>query len=483
MYGQKNYNELQGINGKYRINQIGCFVTSFSNLLERFGKGASPVQLNAAFRDRGIYVDVDDGIKDDLGWGSISAYNGNIAVARSANNSAVPSRNCIARIAAKNAFGTHFCLVDRIEGSTVYVVDSWDGAVKPASTYGPITGWAEYRDNTPIPVQPVVAPPPAVAVDYVVIAAQPGYGITHLLRDAGYTKPQWDNQEEWARFAQLNGTSSIQLGKSYKVYKAPLSAPQPAPAPAPEPDFINITVQSGWGLSHVLKAAGYNKEQWENPAEWARMSALNGVTNGNMRLQPNQIVKVNRTPLAIAPPTPPAPAPAVVAAPAPPQPAPAPVTVKVDQDPLVLAKPGWKTTFKPESKVYIAVQSEVIKDQAGLKVDTQLVKGQKVTGAGTFEKNGVLYVRTKKSVDNDWWYGIPLKALGQGQEPSKYVGPLVDDDDDDIFDLPLDLADEAKELYKNLTGRERLVAVVGRAEGLLLRIANFLNIFKKKTQK
>jgi len=493
-YGQKNYNEIQGINGKYRINQIGCFITAFSNLLERFGKGANPIQLNAAFRDRGIYIDVDDGIRDDLGWGSISAYNGNIVVSRSANNSAVPNNNCIVRIAAKNSFGTHFCLVERIDNGVVYIVDSWDGQVKPASSYGPITGWAEYRDNTPIPVQPVVPPAPAVPSDQSVLTVQPGWGISHVLKAAGYPQESYSRPEEWDRFAKLNGKSSLNPNDKVSVYKQPLplAAPAPQPAPQPESDVINITVQSGWGISHVLKAAGYNKEQWENPAEWARMSALNGVTSGNMRLQPNQIVKVNRTPIAPAP----TPAPVVVSpqpAPVAPQPvtpvkpteaAPAPEKPKVEPEPVLLAKPGWKTTFKPESKVYIASDSVIIKDQAGLQADLQLVKGQKVTSAGTFVKGDVTYVRTKKSLDNDWWYGIPVTALDKGQDPNKYVGPLVDDDDDDsIFDLPMDLADEAKELFKNYSNREKLVAVVGKIEGSVLRLLNFINIFKKKTEK
>ena len=491
-YGQKNYNEIQGINGKYRINQIGCFLTSFSNLLERFGKGIDPIQLNAALRDRGIYIDVDDGIRDDLGWGSISAYNGNIVVRRSGNNSAVPSRNCIVRIKANNSFGTHFCLVDRIEGSTVFIVDSWDGQVKKSSVYGPITGWAEYANNTPIPVQPVKPPAPAPApapeVDYVVVKAQAGYGISHLLRDAGYSQAEFGNQAEWERFGQLNGTKSIKLGVSYKVYKkslgSPASAPAPAPQPSPEPEIVNITVQSGWGISHVLKAAGYQQASFERPDEWLRFSKLNGAPEGqNIRLQPNQIVKVYRTPL---------PAPQPVPAPEPPkevpvtvtQPAPEPEKPKADPDTLVLAKPGWKTTYKADNKVYIATDSIVVKDQAGIQMDLQLVKGQKVTGAGTFEKNDVKYVRTQKSVDNDWWYGIPVASLSSGQDPDKYTGPLLEDEDDDsIFDLPMDLADEAKELYKNLSSREKLVAVVGKVEGFLLRAVNFFNVFKKKTEK
>jgi hypothetical protein len=153
-YGQKNYADIQGINGKYRISQIGCFLTSFCNLLERFGRGLPPNQLNNIFKNRGVYIDVDDGIRDDLGWQSVVAYDGQIALQKTGTGTP-PHKNSIVRIAAANSFGTHFCLVDRIEGSTVYIVDSWDGAVKNSNVYGPITGWAAYGDIKPQPVIPI----------------------------------------------------------------------------------------------------------------------------------------------------------------------------------------------------------------------------------------------------------------------------------------------------------------------------------------
>src|SRR5574343_1495019 len=152
-YGQKNYSQIQGINGKYRINQIGCFLTAFCNLLERFGMPVDPPTLNRIFIERGIYIDVDDGIRDDLGWQSVTAYNGQIAT--TAKSGAVTERNAIVRIAAGNQWGTHFCLVDRIENGVIYVVASWDGQVKPSSAYGQITGWAMYTYNKPQPVTPV----------------------------------------------------------------------------------------------------------------------------------------------------------------------------------------------------------------------------------------------------------------------------------------------------------------------------------------
>lgn len=149
-YGQKNYADIQGINGKYRISQIGCFLTSFCNLLERFDTPVDPPTLNRIFVERGIYIDVDDGIRDDLGWQSVTAYNGQIVT--TVKSGGVTERNSIVRLSASNSFGTHFCLVDSIRPDGVYIVDSWDGQVKHHNVYGPITGWAVYTYNKPQPV-------------------------------------------------------------------------------------------------------------------------------------------------------------------------------------------------------------------------------------------------------------------------------------------------------------------------------------------
>lgn len=149
-YAQKNYSQIQGINGKYRISQIGCLLTSFCNLLDRFGMPVDPPTLNNVFVQRGIFLDIDDGIKDDLGWQSITAYNGQIVT--TVKSGGVTERNSIVRLAANNSFGTHFCLVDSIRADGVYILDSYDGVVKHHNAYGPITGWAVYTYNKPQPV-------------------------------------------------------------------------------------------------------------------------------------------------------------------------------------------------------------------------------------------------------------------------------------------------------------------------------------------
>lgn len=153
-YAQRNYSDTQGIGGIYTIGQIGCFLTSICNVLDRNGRGISPPELNRLLIAANAYVDVDDGIRDDLGWETIQRIFPDIGVFVNKPNQAVPSNDVIVRMDAGNVFGTHFCFVDHVENGQVFVIDSLDARVKSSNQYGPITGWARYE----IPHPPVDIP-------------------------------------------------------------------------------------------------------------------------------------------------------------------------------------------------------------------------------------------------------------------------------------------------------------------------------------
>lgn len=147
-FAQKNYPDIQGVNGTLRISQIGCFLTSFCNLLKRLGvDDVAPNVLNVRLIEKGIYIDVDDGVLDDLNFYLISKLYPSVVVEQEGprTSSTPPHNHSIVRIKAGNNFGTHFCLVDRVENGAVWIVDSYDGKVKKASVYGPIQGWATYK--------------------------------------------------------------------------------------------------------------------------------------------------------------------------------------------------------------------------------------------------------------------------------------------------------------------------------------------------
>lgn len=153
-YAQKSYPQIQGINGKYSIADIGCFLTSFCHLEADYGRNIDPLSLNNWFRDTGNFVDVDDGIKDDLGWESITRFDSNTHVSRSVDHgtdrtAGWPNTNqSIVRFYYQSTrtgkMITHFC---KVESATNHLIlDSWDGTVKK-SPYGEPTAWAEYRHD------------------------------------------------------------------------------------------------------------------------------------------------------------------------------------------------------------------------------------------------------------------------------------------------------------------------------------------------
>lgn len=480
-YGQKNYLEIQGISGKYRISQIGCFITAFANLLDRFGKGVgSPIEVNRILRDGGFYVDVDDGVRDDVGYTTVSKVNGNVVVTHTGVGTP-PHNNCIVKFSGlESKFGTHFCLVaDAAQG---LIVDSWDGQVKSWDEYGGVKEWAAYEDRSPAP-QP--APAPSVPEDSLVVQA--GWGVSHVAKAAGYA--DYTEVSRWDYLARINGYadhSSFRLSPNQvvKVRGAdPAAAPAPAPQNAPEapqePEVVSITVQAGWGVTQVLKAAGYSQEQFERPEEWDRLAALNGSST-RLRLQPSQVVKVYRTPLPVNQPVQASITPEVPATPAPVAPPVVPAAensdgaVSVPVTVIRVDPNAYKSTLQAEEKVYIAATSKVIKDMDGLGMDLQLVAGQKVTSGGAFEKEEIVdgqkvmvqYILSKSHYGdgkNVKWYGINKDFLGTAKDPNAYVGQLVKDDedeDDDLFDL--DLAMEAKEAANLLTSREKLIDLIGK---------------------
>jgi hypothetical protein len=160
-YAQTNYSQLQGktVNGvrpKYPISAIGCFITSFCNLEERFGRKIDPGTMDNELARTNLYMDVDDGVYDDVGWDTICKYDPNISIVK-IGNGAPSDTNSIVKFNYKSTrtgnFTTHFCLVaDAAKG---LIVDSWDGQIKSWGAYGGPVAYATYAKKTAQPVTPV----------------------------------------------------------------------------------------------------------------------------------------------------------------------------------------------------------------------------------------------------------------------------------------------------------------------------------------
>lgn len=157
-YAQTNYSQLQGktVNGvrpKYTIHDIGCFITAFCNLEERFGRAISPAQLDNELASKNLYMDVDDGVYDDVGWSTICAYDPSISIVATGNG-APSSNNSIVKFAYTSGrtgqFTTHFSLV--ADAARGLIIDSWDGKIKSWNGYGGPKAYATYKKAGAQPV-------------------------------------------------------------------------------------------------------------------------------------------------------------------------------------------------------------------------------------------------------------------------------------------------------------------------------------------
>lgn len=434
MYAQKNYLEIQGINGKYRVSQIGCFLTSFCNLLERFGKGVSPLQLNAFMRDNGHYIDVDDGIRDDLRWDSITKYNANVKISRTGTG-IPPSNNCIVKFSGlESRFGTHFCLV--ADASKGTIVDSWDGQVKHWSTYGGPKSWAEYVDASPKPTTPPPSTNSPVIMPAINEKIRLTSGVTRSTFKAGTT----------TKVGSIHATDNTFI---YEVRGY-------------DPHFRNriiINSKSGGGNGVALALYDTANKRIDGWEIYVKPSTPPAPT-----VQPSQ------------PPTP-EPTPTVEPTPAPEpviEPTPEPVVPKIAEPVKAVS---YKDSFVPEDKIYISKENVDVLDMDGLHINKKLGKSQRVNSGGTFIKDGVTYVRTKKSIADGKWYGVPVTLLSEGQDSSKYVGPLGSQPETDD-DFNLDIATELRQMMVDkLSIHEQVIITIAKIQGFFIRIARS---FKKK---
>lgn len=210
-YGQKNYPQKLG-NGNYTIAEAGCLLTAICNGLERMdGNAPDPPSMNNWYMQHGLYIKDSDGANEDLAWNSISQYDPTIVVSQIGTGALPPSANAIVKFHYNSVqTGTpidHYCWVDHIEGDQLFIIDSWDGLVKPPSGYVGVyhnpVGWGTYIKNAPAPAAPPPPPaPPAAplplpgntANTYTVIKSIPGYMTSG--QAASHTNPQANVQPE-----------------------------------------------------------------------------------------------------------------------------------------------------------------------------------------------------------------------------------------------------------------------------------------------
>lgn len=485
-YGQINYPQNLGTGPSVdTIADVGCFLTAFCNLLERFGEPVDPPSLNNYFISHGTYLP-DGPNRDNLGWGSVSAYNGNV-VSTGVGGAGWPQTNdAIVKFIYKSqrsgAQVTHFCLV--VDWTQRIILDSYDGKVK-VSPYGNPVAWSSYRENQSQVVAPPV-PVDAASFHYEAIAPH-----TYELKIATHL---WDlNQRSWPalvnnpagdgpqgkQFTTTRLATHIMGGKyyipdgepenhGYNVVdcQEPTTAPAPAApvetlAPATPQSFttnvvdgITYTVFDGAPKAmYINKPGGAEKWQFGGVNNWRDFKSVEHVDYGT------QVFIVGKA-LHPIPPTgamyymvdpdfgdfkktgniehpygfnkvdlsetrPAALAPVV---------APEPV---IEAKPIVAEAPAdWRDTFKefPNPVHYIAARDITVSDLSGQQPNMPL--GRYVPGAGdatgivsafgTVNKDGVDYYRLKTNNDPkfSYWYCVP-KIDPVTHTPNLLVKPVA----------------------------------------------------------
>lgn len=535
-FAQINYQQKLGSGpGADTIANVGCFLTAFSNLLERFGEPVDPPTLNDYFINHDDYM-AEGALRDLLGWGSVSSYDGAIHVV--ATGSGAPSAdNSIVKVIYKSTRTgntiTHFCLVhDAAQG---LIIDSWDGRVKSWNVYGGPVSFATYDRTAPVPTAPAPAPAPEgkrlflpsaagtwrvynlggpYSVGHEVGKLAPGNfppGLTYEV--LGNVLPNFVkiHTESYGDVAIYTGPDTI----AQFVDEAPAPpAPEPAPAPAPTPpapslpplpsnttytklpsplelvlnkdanawklDFADDAHATAAGqLSQGTHFTAFGKAQRTDGDKPCYFMLEQDFGNADTTGVPNSNVGVNTVDLSPAPaPTPPA----TPEAPAAPQNASEEVKV-----PVTIG--SWKNTFKEAYGVYRANKDLVVTDLDGKMPDQKLGHDLKVTVAGTFTKGGVEYYRTIKSQNAGHWYGIPKNSLVQAVDsgsavvdallhPSKTAHTVADDIDKIAADLQKD--PEFAKFKSTLTPRGKAVARIAESEAKVAGFFDKVHLFKKK---
>ncbi|GAC1500765.1 MAG: hypothetical protein NVS1B10_04590 [Candidatus Saccharimonadales bacterium] len=487
-YGQKNYRDKMG-NGPYTIAQIGCFVTAFSNLLERYGINVDPPSLNRLFTSRNIYLpDPADGagVKDDLGWSSIAAYDGRIHVSNTGGAGWPEDNNSIVKFEytgpKTGQRTTHFCLVADHASHTI--VDSWDGVVRTPGYYGTPVAWATYTNIVPEAVTPppaavtTVAPPKDNSIYTFVkndtiwsVAIRYGYTAKELMDHNGIDPSQ---------------VRDIPIGY---VIHFPIAPSVALPNPVntgykiellPEPKHMHVSKSGGaekWGFGNIktwkdFVSNGHVAENTnvtivaiahvivgnETAAYYLDSLALGDYAASGKVANTIGFNWHDLTDGEYTPPAPASPPPVVV-------PVVAPEPQKPAEAPVPEANPNaYKTTYKAFDKpqLFIANTTIMIKELDTRRADHQLLKNQAVRLSGTFIKDNVLYGRPTAGIDKGgYWFAVPMSNVTS---------------EDEVFNTQVDLPTKVA-MHNRLSLQEKFLVAIAQ---LISQYTQLSTTIKKK---
>lgn len=533
-YAQKSYPQIQGINGKYSIADIGCFLTSFCHLEADYGRNIDPLSLNNWFRDTGNFVDIDDGIRDDLGWESITRFDSNTHVSRSVDHgtnrtAGWPNTNqAIVRFYYQSTrtgkMITHFCKVE--SAANHLILDSWDGTVKK-SPYGEPTAWAEYRHD--VPAEPDI-PRFTITETYphgkqIRLNKQPTnlWGMNYNLEQMVKSPVEVHNVGEiwtvtnkvhhsngydyYRREGQVDGFNVLDCDD----YTPPVPYVPPAP---PEPIKIAEKYELVTDLlcyGEAQKALAATTPVGELKAGtyyvWGRDKGCINLSTSNMK-DHNQWIEERRNVVAapvIAPVVPPKIIETIKeAAEKLPDPVPQTDNARHTPDELLPINPHWRvtTTLRPDPKtnkativLYRATNTHPIKiydyeDKQPPIILEPYNGGRPVALVQTFNiehTNGAFSQlgRAKQVADKSWFYGVEFKWLDMlPEEQQPWYEPLFGDmnkdgkrDTSDIATIGMEFIDFGSELFKTSA---KVISTLARNKKLKQSTDRFIDGIRSK---
>lgn len=441
-FAQENYSQKMGTGPTVNsIADVGCFLTAFCNLLERYGATVAPPDLNNYFIQHGTYAG-DGPDHDALGYGSIAAYDGRIVVTGTGSGGWPDSDNAIVKFIYKSARTgatlTHFCLVADHAGGTI--LDSWDGQVK-RSPYGTPVNWAKYEQHVP---QPIAPPPPVEAPSYNVEA------IPQRVEQIKVNTHLWDlNQRSWPGMVN-NPITGVEAGTQFQtshiahhVLGGSYYMPDPniaqgynivdcVDAPTPPPVAPDVT-------PHSLPTAPITAPSTET---YEVVRTVQGYTSSNLAINHTgnttnvgsgtYYVFNRRDPAVNVTKTPGIPGTWINETDNVPYIAPVAPVITITPDPV--APPAWHDTYKSFTD---SGGKNVVKKYVALQ-DTEVVDYDNPDKKSTLKKYDFIILSGEFTFTDGITYGRPYQALSM--QPPRFYGIVVNKDNlqeyDDLFSYP-----------------------------------------------
>lgn len=439
-YAQTNFPEINP-------DKVSLIV-AFSNLLARLGTEIEPTQLN-------LILTQDDPVID---WWTLQTYIDGLTLSEKSDEGWPPTSNAIVRFTRMDIASAgpvdHYCLVadHRIHS----IIDSLDGTIKSAATYGYPQGWASYalkgvEEDLEDPIGEIVKNPHRI---YTVLrGGESGWEIARKLKipaDELKEHNDLDNFDVIPAGTELHLPVILETEQprdiTYKILEQPLEMhvekeggirkwsfgnaktfKDITPNGPNYPDGTNVTVVAVAEVpltdddQPVVAAYYLDRLALGNFAQTGRVQYTIGFNHSHLKEGFVDAPVVNPKPevqaqLEAAEKALEAADEGLEAIEEMPDEEPAPIT--------------WKSTYTSfnedgEPLIYVANEALAVHDYDGDKPDRMLARGKGVKIAGTFWKDDVEIGRPYGVTS---WYGIEMSKLALEDDPAlyNYDVPLVE---------------------------------------------------------